>query len=121
MGTIDNISNSIFRSDNNGATWTVASNPPISELQEPIGGPAYFTEEYLCGSAGNGIYMGKRWLARVTGVTVSPATIAAAAGNRATLTAYVEPAWAANKKGKLEFGHTTKVKVNDSTGASLPV
>jgi uncharacterized protein YjdB len=115
VGTVDNIPNSMFRSDNNGATWTVVSNPAISEPRNLSADRRTYGRVFM-GSAGNGIYVGETVPGPVTGVTVSPATVAVPVGNRATLTAYVVPAWAANKKVSWRSGDTTKVKVNDSTG-----
>jgi uncharacterized protein YjdB len=115
VGTVDNIPNSIFRSDNNGSTWTVVANPAISEPRNLTADRRTYGRVFM-GSAGNGIYVGETVAGPVTGVTVSPATVSMAVGNRATLTAYVVPAWAGNKKVSWRSGDTTKVKVNDSTG-----
>jgi uncharacterized protein YjdB len=115
VGTVNSIPNSIFRSDNNGTTWTVVSNPAISEPRNLAADRRTYGRIFM-GSAGNGIFMGETVAGPVTGVTVSPATTSVAVGNQATLTAYVTPAWAGNKKVTWSSGDTTKVKVNDSTG-----
>ncbi|MGF6929320.1 uncharacterized protein YjdB [Chitinophaga sp. W2I13] len=115
VGTVDSIPNSIFRSDNNGATWTVVANPAISVPRNLAADRRIYGRVFM-GSAGNGIYTGETVAGPVTGITVSPATVSVAVGNRATLTAYVAPAWAGNKKVTWSSGDTTKVKVNDSTG-----
>lgn len=115
FGTVENITNSVFRSDNEGVTWTVVSNPAISEPRNLAADRRTYGRVFI-GSAGNGIYVGETVPGPVTGVTVSPASISVPVGNRATLTAYVVPAWAANKKVTWTSGDTTKVKVNDSTG-----
>ena len=115
MGTVDSIPNSVFRSDDNGANWTVVSNPAINALRNMTADRRTYGRIFL-GSSGNGIFKGETLPGPVTGVTVDPATVSVAAGNHTQLTAYVAPAWAADKRVHWSSADTTKAKVDDSTG-----
>jgi uncharacterized protein YjdB len=115
FGTVNNIPNSIFRSDDNGVTWTTVASPAICQLLNMTADRRVYGR-IIAGSAGSGIFYGEPVPASVTGVTLVRTRDTLAVGVHDTLTAYVLPAWAANKKVSWSSSDTLKLKVNDSTG-----
>lgn len=69
FGTVNSIPNSIFRSDDNGASWTTVANPAITQLLNMTADRRVY-ERIIAGSAGSGIFYGEPVPASVTGLTL---------------------------------------------------
>ena len=115
FGTVNNIPNSIFRSDDNGVTWTTVANPAINQLLNMTADKRVYGR-IMAGSAGSGIFYGEPAPASAIGVTLASTRDTLAVGVQDTLTAYVLPAWASNKTISWSSSDMSKVKVISNTG-----
>lgn len=115
FGTVNNIANGLFRSDDNGATWTTISSPAINFMRNLAADRRVYGRVFA-GLDGNGIYTGQPVPGAVTGVTIDSTAVSIPVSIQSKLTAFVKPAWAGNKTVTWTSLDTSKVSVNTSTG-----
>lgn len=115
---INGVTYGVFRSDDNGATWTTIANPVpgiVSNMTADLNGRVYL------GIAGNGIFVGEPSGGPVVSVAVTPAADSVIVGLTKQLKATLTPAYPSNNAVNWTSSDTNIATVNASglvTGVS---
>jgi uncharacterized protein YjdB len=118
---INGVSYGVFRSDDNGATWTTIANPVpgiVSNIAADLHGRVYL------GIAGNGIFVGEPSGGPVVSVAVAPAADSVIVGLTKQLKATLTPAYPSNTSLSWSSSDTNIATVNATglvTGVSTGI